>query len=377
MIAQLFGLKCCQGMGISRPLSRLVAVMILAQFVSPSGHAKGEPVYGKRPLASGSYWAGGDNSLGFSFKGGLEIIRSSEELAIATQGAYGLYLYPEPTSRPSSMTAKQCKYDLERKMGTGNIDWRKQMVVVNIDWRKQMVVVYSNSQPASRSIEILSYSIADGNMTIDIQYGPENGRRDKPYAIAVVDRFDCPIKIGYFVDPFARKGMFSFGPNNKTIQCRRAIEPIASASLWTDSPVPFNGKPELIVLRELEDLLTLTRKKAGPKPVTAELRKQRMKEALAEKEAAQEKLEVALNVGKIDWSTQMVLAYSQGKAASPDIENHEIDLTNFRIQEGPSYLMTTELKMGPAKRAASSPVVLVLVENYTGSVQVLGDAQSK
>ncbi len=376
MIAQLSGLKFFQGMGIPRPLSRLVAVMILAQFVSPSGHAKEEPVYGKRPLAAGSYWAGGDNSLGFSFKGGLEIIRSSEELAIATQGAYGLYLYPEPTSRPSSMTAKQCKYDLERKMGK-HIDRRKPMVVVNIDWRKQMVVVYSNSQPASRSIEILWYSIADGNMTIDIQYGPENGRRDKPYAIAVVDRFDCPIKIGYFVDPFARKGMFSFGPDNKTIQCRRAIEPIASASLWTDSPVPFNGKPELIVLRELEDLLKLTRKKAGPKPVTAELRKQRMKEALAEKEAAQEKLEVALNVGKIDWSTQMVLAYSLGKAASPDIENHEIDLTNFRIQEGPSYLMTTELKMGPAKRAASSPVVLVLVENYTGSVQVLGDAQSK
>ncbi|MCY2939571.1 MAG: hypothetical protein NTV55_14605 [Planctomycetota bacterium] len=366
MIAQLFGLKFFQGMGIPRPLSRLVAVMILAQFVSPSGHAKGEPVYGKRPLAAGSYWAGGDNSLGFSFKGGLEIIRSSEELAIATQGAYGLYLYPEPTSRPSSMTAKQCKYDLELKMGTGNIDWRK-----------QMVVVYSNSQPASRSIEILSYSIADGKMAIDIQYGPENGRRDKPYAIAVVDRFDCPIKIGYFVDLFARKGMFSFGPNNKTIQCRRAIEPIASASLWTDSPVPFNGKPELIVLRELEDLLKLTRKKAGPKPVTAELRKQRMKEVLAEEKAAQEKLEVALNVGKIDWSTQMVLAYSQGKAASPDIENHEIDLTNFRIQEGPRYLMTMELKMGPAKRAVSSPVVLVLVENSTDLVQILGDAQSK
>jgi hypothetical protein len=214
-------------------------------------------------------------------------------------------------------------------------------------------------------------------MTIDIQFGPENGRRDNPYAIAVVDRFDCPIKTGYFFDPVARKGMFSFGPDNKTIQCRRAIEPTASASLWTDSPVPFNGKPELIVLRELEDLLMLTRKKTGPKPVTAELRKQRMKEALAEEKAAQEKLEVALNVGKIDWSKQMVLAYSLGKKASPDIENHEIDLTNFRVQEGPRHLMMINLKIGPAKRAASSPVVLVLVENCTDLVQVLGDAQSK
>ena len=162
MIAQLFGLKYCQGMGISRPLCRLVAVMILAQFASPSGHAQGEPVYGKRPLATGSYWAGVDNPLGFFFKGGLEIIRSSEELAIATKGAYGLTLFAEPGSRPSSIMAKQCKYDLEREMRTGIINWQK-----------QMVVVYSNSQPASRIVEILSYSIADGNMTIDIQFGPE------------------------------------------------------------------------------------------------------------------------------------------------------------------------------------------------------------
>ena len=367
MIAQLLNRKYCQGMGISRPLCRLVAVMFLVQFISPAGHAKGEPVYGKRPSATRSYWNGVNDHLGFSFKGGLHIIRSSEELAIATKGAYGLYLYPEPTSRPSSMTAKQCKYDLERGMHTGIIDWQK-----------EMVVVYSNSQPASRIVEILSYSIADGNMTIDIQFGPENGRRDNPYAIAVVDRFDCPIKTGYFFDPVARKGMFSFGPDNKTIQCRRAIEPIARASLWTDSPVPFNGKPELIVLRELEDLLMLTRKKPRPKPVTAELRKQRMKEVLAEEKAAQEKLEVALNVPEINWSKQMVLAYSLGKTARQDIENNEIDLTNFRIkEEGPRHLMMMDLKIGPAKRAASSPVVLVLLENDTNLFQVLGDAQSK